>query len=157
MTSLNDHILHLFFRLRWYYQVLKNRVVDRLGLNHIHNGITLAVITLFLKSFPFAPFAKIVRLVIMFFNFSFRLVKFLVFQTSFLFSFFTPLVAWRLLHLWFLLNKFLVLCTKQRLDVVDDNICDARHLIIQIWRTLIFRSKDLTIANRLFGLIWNRF
>ena len=88
MSSLNDHVLHLFISLR-NKKILKN--VIWLLLNDSHDRFTVR-----LKSLPFTSFAKIIWFMIMFFNFRLRLYKFVIFDFL-LFSFFAFLVTGDLL------------------------------------------------------------
>lgn len=88
VSSLNDHVLHLFICLR-NKKILKN--VIWLWLNDSHDRFTVT-----LKSLPFTPFAKIIRFMIMFFNFRLRLFKFIIFDFL-LFSLFASLVTGNLL------------------------------------------------------------
>jgi len=84
MSSLNDHIFYLFFRLR-NQKVMEN--VIWLRLHHTHYTFTIT-----LKSFPLTSFAKVISFMIMFFNFRLRLFKFIIFDFL-LFSFFASLIA----------------------------------------------------------------
>ena len=98
MSSLNDHIFYLFFRLR-HQKVVENVTWLLLGLHHSHYRFTV-----YLNSFPFTPFAEIIGFMIMFFNFWWlSLIKLIIFYFL-LFSLFASLVALNLLVL--LQNRF---------------------------------------------------